>query len=73
MIFINSENKINSRLFSAICGHISKVINGHRPANLKDCRNTSDNDGKKEKHQIKGWDIVRQYTALLSNVYKIVQ
>ena len=49
------------------------VINGLRPVNLKDCRNTSGNDGKKEKHQIKGWDIVRQYTALLSNVYKIVQ
>ena len=34
MIFINSESRVNSRLFSVIRGHFFNVIRGLRPANL---------------------------------------
>ena len=47
MIFINSESRVNSRLFSVIRGLRFSVIRGHRPANL-DCRIASGDDNKVE-------------------------
>ena len=70
MIFINSESRVNSRLFSVIRGHFFNVISGLRPANL-DCRIASGDDYKMERGEVlnnitfKGLDVVRQYAALL--------
>ncbi len=70
MIFINSESRVNSRLFSVIRGHFFNVISGLRPANL-DCRIASGDDYKMERGEVlnnitfKGLGVVRQYAALL--------
>ena len=70
MIFINSESRVNSRLFSVIRRHFFNVISGLRPANL-DCRIASGDDYKMERGKVlnnitfKGLDVVRQYAALL--------
>ena len=61
MIFINSESRVNSRLFSVIRGfrfsvirgHFFNVIRGHRPAN-PDCRITSGNDNRVERGEVTG-------------------
>ena len=53
MIFINSESRVNSRLFSVIRRHFFNVIRGLRPANL-DCRIASGDDYKMERGKVTG-------------------
>ena len=53
MIFINSESRVNSRLFSVIRRHFFNVIRGLRPANL-DCRIASGDDYKMERGEVTG-------------------